>query len=109
VLPVSANLVDTSGFILSPLYSIFFMNRATKWKYIITSGNSYSISEGSSAYTFTSPASTVTSVTPIPLTNQPLDMNVTINGHLKPIASADPQRLASVGDSYYYSEIYLNY
>jgi hypothetical protein len=108
-LPASANLVDTSGFILSPLYSIFFMNRATKWKYIITSGNSYSISEASSAYTFTSPASTVTSVTPIPLTNQPLDMNVTINGHLKPIASADPQRLASVGDSYYYSEIYLNY
>ena len=107
--PASANLVDTSGFILAPLYSIFFMNRATKWKYIITSGNSYSISEASHTYTFNNPGSTIISATPIPLTNQPLDMNITISGNPKPIASADPQRLASAGDSFLYSEIYLNY
>ena len=107
--PASCNLVDTNGYILSPAYTIYFMNRATKWKYIINSGNSYSITDGANVYHFTGAASTVTSLTPIPLSNQPLDMNVNINSHAIAVPSADPQRLATAGDSYVYSEIYLNY
>ncbi|WP_183576352.1 hypothetical protein HDF18_21065 [Mucilaginibacter sp. X5P1] len=107
--PASCNLVDTNGYILSPAYAIYFMNRATKWKYIINSGNSYSITDGANVYQFTAAASTVTSLTPIPLSDQPLDMKVNINSHAICVASADPQRLASAGDSYLYSEIYLNY
>lgn len=107
--PTSTNLVDINGYILSPAYTIYFMNRATKWKYIISSGNSYKITDGAHVYTFTTVASTATSATPIPLSNQPLDMNVNINNIPIAVPSADPQRLATVGDSYVYSEIYLNY
>jgi hypothetical protein len=107
--PASTNLVDNSGYILSPAYTIYFLNRATKWKYIISSGNNYNVTDGAHVYTFNTAASIATSATPIPLSDNPLDINVNINAHAIPVPSADPQRLATAGDSYVYSEIYLNY
>lgn len=111
--PPTCNLLDGAGALLSPLYSIYFLNRATIWKYILPLGKTGSINDTASVYHFTGAANQVTSLTPIPLTNKPLNFKVTVNTHAyTPIACANPQRLTSftqAGDTYPCSEIFLNY
>jgi hypothetical protein len=105
--------LDGAGALLSPLYSIYFLNRATIWKYILPLGKTGSINDTASVYHFTGAANQVNSLTPIPLTNKPLNFKVTVNTHAyTPIACANPQRLTSftqAGDTYPCSEIFLNY
>ena len=111
----SCQLVDVNKVLTSPKYSLFFLNRATIWKYVLASGNAANVSDTVTAYKFANSVNGLTSVTPIPLSDKALTLKLTLtanNVEHTPIASADPQRLAAVtkdGDTYSCSEIYLNF
>ena len=113
--PASCNLVDGLGHLLtpSPAYSIYFLNRATVWRYILASGATGSINDIASVYHFASLPGSITSSTPIPLTNQALNFKLTVNSNdYTPIPCADPQRLSKFfqsGETFPCSEIFLNY
>ena len=111
--PASCNLVDGTNTLLSPLYSIYFLNRATLWKYVLPTGKSGTISDTTGTFSFTSLANDITSATPIPLSNALLNFQLTINGTpFTPIPCADPTRftyLTQGTDTYDCSEIYINY
>ncbi|MGN8069872.1 hypothetical protein [Mucilaginibacter sp. 22184] len=113
--PVSCNLIDGSGALINPAphYSIYFLNRATIWKYILASKQSGNINDTANLYHFANPASVITSLTPIPLSNKALNLKLTLNNHdYSPIACADPQRLVTITkgtDTYPCSEIFLNF
>ncbi|MDP9075927.1 MAG: hypothetical protein M3O71_00755 [Bacteroidota bacterium] len=117
--PASCNLVDNvTGALLSPNYSIYFLNRATVWKYVLPPTKTGSITDMQGVYNFTTASNDITSNAPIPLTDSLLVDNllkfkITVNGHhFTPIPSADPQRLTSLTlgtDTYACSEIYINY
>lgn len=113
--PVSCKLLDGSGSLIDPApkYTINFLSRATIWKYILASKKSGNINDTANLYQFNNPASIITSLTPIPLSNKAQDFKLTVGGHdYSPIACADPQRLASItkgADTYPCSEIFLNF
>ncbi|WP_259070948.1 hypothetical protein HDF24_23020 [Mucilaginibacter sp. X4EP1] len=111
--PASCNLVSNTGQLLSPLYSILFLNRATLWKYVLPTGKTGTISDTTGTFSFTTLANDITSATPIPLSNALLNFQLTINGTpFTPIPCADPSRftyLTQAGDTYDCSEIYINY
>jgi hypothetical protein len=111
--PVSCNLLDTGGNLLSPLYSVYFLNRATLWQYVLPTGETGSISDNASTYAFATLANNITSTTPIPLSDALLNFKLTINGNpISPIPCADARRLTSLtqgSDTYACSEIYINY
>lgn len=116
--PVSCRLVDGSQLLMSPVYSLLFLNKATIWKYVLTSKAPGTIIDTASKYKFnntanTTTASTFVSLTPIPLSDQLLDLTLSVNGNTyNPIACADPGRLTNItqsGDIYSCSEIFLNY
>ncbi|TWJ02449.1 hypothetical protein JN11_01422 [Mucilaginibacter frigoritolerans] len=113
ITPASCNLVDGTNTLLSPLYSIYFLNRATLWKYVLPVGKTGTISDTTGIFNFTSLANDITSATPIPLSNALLNFQLTINGTpFTPIPCADPTRftyLTQAGDTYDCSEIYINY
>jgi hypothetical protein len=116
-LPSPAQLVDGTPLLLSPKYSIYFLNRATIWKYTLVSPTAGSISVPLNKYQFANTLSSTQSFfisqTPIPLTDTPLQLTLTLGVHqYTPIACADPQRLTNIkqaGDNYPCSEIFLNY
>jgi len=115
--PASCKLLDGSGHLLtpSPKYSINFLSRATIWKYILASNKSGNIKDTANLYQFANPASIITSLTPIPLSNKALNLILTFplnNQEFSPIACADPQRLVTIKkgtDTYPCSEIFLNF
>ncbi|HZY36302.1 MAG TPA: hypothetical protein VFE53_06615 [Mucilaginibacter sp.] len=111
--PASCNLLSGAGTLLSPLYSLYFLNRATLWRYVLPTGETGGISDNASTYTFATLSNNITSTTPIPLSDALLNFKLTINGNpISPIPCADAQRLTSLtqgGDTYACSEIYLNY
>ena len=117
-LPAAYQLLDGSGNLLSPLYSIYFLNRYSIWKFVVNSGNASLITDTASVYSFTTPAaSTIYSKTPVPLTEKPLSLKIQVgtNTPTGPIACPSPERLVTYqpnppsGDIYNCSEIYLNY
>jgi hypothetical protein len=107
----------------SPLYSISFLNRATIWKYILTANSKGHILVNPTNYHFpASPANTMYSLAPIPLSETPLNVSLklsTINNHpvnpainVSSVACASPQVLSNYTngtDKYPCSEIFLNY
>lgn len=109
----SYRLLDATNNLLSPLYTIHFLNRSTIWKYVLASGLSGSVNDLDSVFNFANPANVIFSTTPIPLTQQPKNFRLSVNTHnYSPIATASPERLVNrvqSGDTYYCSEIYLNY
>lgn len=113
--PASCHLLDGSGALLNPPphYSIYFLNRATIWKYILASKQPGNINDTANLYHFANPASVITSLTPIPLSNKALNLKLTLNNHdYSPIACADPQRIVTITkgtDTYPCSEIFLNF
>lgn len=112
--PATAQLVTAAGVLKSPVYSIYFLNRATIWKYIVASGTTGTVNDAANVYKFINPASTITSLTPIPLSDKALNLTLALTNHqnYNPIACADPQRLTNIalaGDTYSCSEIFLNY
>lgn len=112
--PASCNLVDGAGKLLSPLYSIYFLNRATLWKYILPATETGTITDNAGVYNFATAANNITSIAPIPLQDQLPNFKLTppTGNPISPLPGADPQRLASLtqgGDTYACSEIYLNY
>lgn len=112
--PESCNLVDSvTGALLSPNYSIYFLNRATVWKYVLPAAKTGSINDPAGKYNFTTTTNDITSDMPIPLSDELLQLKLTINGHsFTPIPCADAQRLTSLtqgADTYACSEIYINY
>jgi len=111
--PASCNLINNTGQLLSPLYSIYFLNRATLWKYVLPAGKTGTISDTTGTFSFTTATNDITSTTPIPLSNALLNFQLTINGTpFTPIPCADPSRftyLTQAGDTYDCSEIYINY
>ncbi len=97
----------------SPLYSLSFLNRATIWKYALTSASG-TISDNSNVYHFSAPAPhIVSSLSPIPLSEKALNLKLNIGAlEYTPIACASPQRLSKFitpTDVYDCSEIFLNY
>lgn len=111
--PSSCNLIDDSDKLLSPLYSIHFLNRATIWKYVLASGATGDIEDSEDLYQFSNPGNPITSLSPIPLSDKALKLKLTLNNlDHSPIACANPQRLTTLlqsGDTYSCSEIYLNF
>lgn len=111
-LPADYQLLNGDN-LLAPLYSIFFLNRATIWKYVLTSATA-TVSDNASVYQFSSPAPhQVLSLSPIPLQEKALNLTLAIGAQeYTPVACASPQRLAkhiSGSDTYYCSEIFINY
>ncbi len=96
----------------SPFYSIFFLNRATIWKYTLLSTNG-TVSDLAGIYHFSSLPHTASSLSPIPLSEKALNLKLNIGTQeYSPIACASPQRLArfsTATDTYDCSEIFLNY
>jgi hypothetical protein len=118
-LPAGYQLLDGTGKLLSPTYTLAFLNRATIWKYILSSGANGSISDNASVYAFAGPpASVVYSTSPIPLAELALRLTLTVNPanphppQYTPIACASPERLAQCtlgGETFTCSEIYLHF
>jgi hypothetical protein len=110
--PASCQLVDSGQNLFSPAYTIFFLNRATIWQYILPSGVTGSVTDDLSLYSFTTSGTTATSQVPIPLSKTLQSFKLTIGANsYDNIACASPQRLSRItlGDSYPCSEIFLNY
>jgi hypothetical protein len=121
--------------VLSPLYTISFLNRATIWKYILKSGSLGIITlvtpgsvpnsppdEPPDPDFPAAPANTIISNAPIPLSETPLKLGLalsTIDNKTKSpkldifnIACASPDKLATIPkgtDTFACSEIFLNY
>jgi hypothetical protein len=92
-LPAANKLLDGSNNLLSPQYTIYFLNRATIWKYILASGSSGSVSDNANVFHFANPGNTIFSASPIPLSEKALNLKLTIGVHeFAPIACASPQR-----------------
>ncbi len=107
--------------LISPVYTIEFLNRATIWKYILNSTSKGTITTTSGFGFPTTDASTIVSQSPIPLSEAPLDVSLKVsvvdNNSVTPftvsdIACPSPQRLTNFingSDKYACSEIFLNY
>jgi hypothetical protein len=115
-LPVACQLLDAGNSLKSPLYSLYFLNRSTIWKYIFAKGIINGITDNASVYQFavgSPPSGTAVSVKPIPLNEAALSLRLTVGSqNYSPIECASPQRLTSTvqnGDAYCCSEIFLNY
>lgn len=115
-LPAGYQLLDGSGNLLSPVYSVFFLNRATIWKYTLNSNPISGITDNAGVYQFTvsSPvSSTAFSATPIPLNEKALNLQLTVGTqNYSPIECPSPARISSTvqnGDFYGCSEVFLNY
>ena len=111
-LPAGYQLLNGTD-LTSPQFSVYFLNRATIWKYVLASGASGSVTDNASVFQFLNPASTIFSAAPIPLKEKALDLQLSVNGqNYSPIACAAPQKLSNHvqgGDTFYCSEIFLNY
>ena len=98
--------------LLSPLYSLSFLNRATIWKYSFTSPSA-TVSDHANVYHFSAPAPhTVLSLSPIPLSETPLNLQLNVGAlEYMPIACASPQRVTKITltELYNCSEIFINY
>jgi hypothetical protein len=111
-LPAANRLLDADNRLLSPVYTLFFLNRSTLWKYVLQSGRNGSITDAAGVYQFSGPAGTLFSMAPIPLSDRALNLTLNI-GPLAytRIACASPERLGvCTRDSVDYpcSEIFLN-
>jgi hypothetical protein len=115
-LPAANQLLDGSNNLKSPLYSLYFLNRSTIWKYVYAKGIITGLTDNASIYQFaigSPPSGVVFSVKPIPLNEKALSLKLSIGTqNYSPIECASPQRLSSTiqnGDAYCCSEIFLNY
>lgn len=111
-------LLNGTNQLTSPIYSIYFLNRYSIWKYILPTPETGIITDSSHVYKFTATAAgTIYSLQPIPLTEQflPLSLKIGVTPPYTPIACPSPERLVTyqpnppLGDTYNCSEIYLNY
>lgn len=120
-LPAGYALFDATGTtLLSPNYTIDFMNRATIWQYTLVTQQAAAITDTAGVYQFTCTVSpppvvvTITSNTPIPLVESSYQFSISQPGSvsISNIACAGTARLQQIsqaGDTYYCSPIYLNY
>ncbi len=113
-LPVGYALLNNNDELLSPLFTIAFINRATIWKYVLAGTEVGSISDNDGVYDFAGPPATIIqSVSPIPLFQKALHFTLSVGGQeVTPIACAGPQRLSQLvtpSDTFYCSEIFLTY
>ncbi|MCW3110245.1 MAG: hypothetical protein JWQ09_4751 [Segetibacter sp.] len=98
----------------SPVFSVYFLNRSTIWKYVLPNGVNGVITDNGGIYQFPASASTnVYSIAPIPLNDKPLDIKLKVGTDpLTSVACPTPERLTNytnAGDTYYCSEIFINY
>jgi hypothetical protein len=113
-LPNSYKILDVNNVLQSPVYSIYFLNRATIWKYTLRRTGTALIKEANDFYKFTTlpptvppTPTTVLSQFPIPLSQNPLTILLDDQTTHQPCANAN--RLSRNGtDPVYYSEIFLN-
>jgi len=113
-LSAASQLLNAANILLSPVFSLYFLNRYTIWKFVLASGGAGGITDNGGVYTFTNaPGSTIFSLSPIPLSEKALNLTLTIDAHqYNAIPCAVPQRLTNLtsgSDKYYCSEIFLNY
>ena len=112
-LPDGYRMLDGST-LRSPLYSLYFLNRATIWKYALMSASG-TITDNAGIYHFSAPAPhSVSSLSPIPLSEKALSLKLAVGAQeYEPIACASPLRLGKkvniATDVYDSSEIFLNY
>lgn len=104
--------------LLKPVYSIYFLNRATIWEYILKrTDNTINITDTSGMYQFAQPGiptspTTILSQFPIPLNDLPVT-TLKLDGQNLIPPSADVSRLSKNANDtnvkpVYYSEIFLN-
>ncbi len=116
--PVGYQLLGAMNALLAPVYSICFLNRATKWKYFLPAVTGRSITDTNTdptkKVTFSIVSGNIISDTPIPLSDTPLKLKL-LNG-VKEIANPIPcppihglAKGTDINDPFLYSEIYLNY
>jgi hypothetical protein len=117
-LPLTHALFDGSNHALSPLYTTYFLNRSTIWKFVLPNGKTGQINNPSSEYALASAVTNpILSPVPFPLKERPpLDFTLVIGGFThKNIACPSPERLVTIqphppsGDIYSCSEVFLNY
>ncbi|MEO8416251.1 MAG: hypothetical protein ABI472_21500 [Ginsengibacter sp.] len=115
-LPTSYQVLNGNKELNTPVYSIYFLNRSTIWKYILRRTSIATITDTSGTYSFsttippTTPTTVIQSQSPIPLSETPLKLELDSGQPTPP--SADAQRLAKISlnpGSVFYSEIFLNY
>lgn len=98
----------------SPVFTIYFLNRSTIWRYVLPTGVNGVITDNAGIYKFPVAASdNVFSIAPIPLNDKPLDIKLKVGTDpLTTVGCPTPERLTShtnAGDIYYCSEIFVNY
>ena len=130
-LAAAYKILKPDNSLLSPLYSVNFLNRSTIWKYNLVSLNpaislvDAQITSEVPAYSFTKKTpTTIFSDLPIPLSEKPLILTLTINPgdpvtkkNYTPIKCAAPSRLIkykpdppdAFSEIVYCSEIFINY
>jgi hypothetical protein len=109
-------MLSAGGTLLSPVYSVYFLNRSTIWKYVSAGSAIAGLTDNANVYQFIIPnpnVNTVFSATPIPLSEAALSLSLKIGTqNYSPVECASPQRLvttAQPGGTYPCSEIFLNY
>ncbi len=119
--PAGYPVFGAGNTLLSPQYSLSFLNRATIWQYVLVSQKTTTLTDVAGVYTFTCnvPATppvivTLTSNTPIPLSQNAQNFSLSQAGAftLKHIPCADAQQLQQITigmTQYYCSTIYVNY
>ena len=109
--PANYKLLDTNKIFLSPLYTIYFLNRSVRWKYFFRDADFKTITDTANNYTFNTISPNVVSDVPIPLNDMSLKFKLASSGVdiASPIPCASAKSVVRGTDHFYYSEIYLNY
>lgn len=116
-LPGTYKILDSvNSTLLQPTYSIYFLNRATIWKYVLRSTNANAtVTDSSNIFQFAQPIpktspTTILSQFSIPLSEAPIT-TLSLDGKSPPSATADRlnKNIQDLNDTHYYSEIFLNY
>lgn len=117
-LPASSDfaLLDATGKIKSPVFTLRFANRAVIWKYLARSSDVTAVQDSSASITFLAePGNQFVSKVPVPLKEKPVKtilLKSVLLGDVLPLPNPGTDRLGTItrnGNTYLCSELYLNY
>ncbi|HXS38181.1 MAG TPA: hypothetical protein VN721_15875 [Flavipsychrobacter sp.] len=111
------SLLDSTGAVKKPTFTLHFANRSVLWKYIARSSDVTAIKDNLSVYTFNNVAASTAflSSVPIPFKDKPIStlyLESATLGNVTPVANPGSNTLSTVvqgSDTYYCAEKYLNY
>ncbi len=111
------SLLDVTGAVRKPTFTLQFANRSVLWKYIARTNDITAIKDNLSVYTFDQVALTTTflSSVPIPFKDKPIStlyLESATLGNITSVANPASNMLSTTvqgGNTYYCAEKYLNY